>query len=62
VVASGIGGYWVQLVEGLVMAGVVVLNVLIGEEGISVLARAARKWTVPPAGDRPAEPANARKE
>jgi len=47
VVATGIGGYWVQLVEGVVMAAVVVLNVLIGEEGVSVLARAARKWAVP---------------
>jgi len=47
VVATGIGGYWVQLVEGLVMAAVVVLNVLIGEEGVSILARTARKWAVP---------------
>ena len=44
VVATGIGGYWVQLVEGLVMAASVILNVVIGEEGISVLSRAARKW------------------
>jgi simple sugar transport system permease protein len=47
VVATGIGGYWVQLVEGLVMAAVVVLNVVIGEEGVSILARTARKWAVP---------------
>jgi simple sugar transport system permease protein len=47
VVATGIGGYWVPLVEGFVMAAVVVLNVLIGDEGVSVLARAARKWAVP---------------
>jgi simple sugar transport system permease protein len=44
VVATGIGGYWVQLVEGLVMAAVVVLNVIIGDDGISALSRAARKW------------------
>ena len=44
VVATGIGGYWVQLVEGLVMAAVVVLNVTIGEEGISALSRTARRW------------------
>ncbi len=55
VVATGIGGYWVQLVEGLVMAAVVVLNVLIGEEGVSILARTARKWAAPsaaPGGSR----------
>jgi simple sugar transport system permease protein len=44
VVATGIGGYWVQLVEGLVMAAVVVLNVTIGDDGISALSRAVRKW------------------
>jgi simple sugar transport system permease protein len=47
VVASGIGGYWVQLVEGLVMAASVILNVVIGEGGASMLSRAARKWAVP---------------
>jgi len=47
VVATGIGGYWVQLVEGLVMAASVILNVVIGEEGVSALSRAARKWAVP---------------
>jgi simple sugar transport system permease protein len=47
VVATGIGGYWVQLVEGLVMAAVVILNVIIGEEGSSLLSRAARKWGLP---------------
>jgi len=50
VVATGIGGYWVPLVEGLVMAGVVVLNVVIGDEGVAVLSKAARKWAVPGAG------------
>jgi simple sugar transport system permease protein len=44
VVATGIGGYWVQLVEGFVMAAVVVLNVVIGDEGISAFSRAVRKW------------------
>ncbi len=61
VVATGIGGYWVQLVEGLVMAAVVVLNVVIGEEGVSVLARAARKWAVPAGGDRAAPPGGRQK-
>lgn len=50
VVASGIGGYWVQLVEGLVMAASVILNVVIGEGGVSMLSRAARKWAVPSPG------------
>jgi simple sugar transport system permease protein len=47
VVATGIGGYWVQLVEGLVMAASVILNVILGEEGVSILSRAARKWALP---------------
>jgi simple sugar transport system permease protein len=47
VVATGIGGYWVQLVEGVVMAAVVILNIAINEGGISVFSRAVRKWSVP---------------
>jgi ribose/xylose/arabinose/galactoside ABC-type transport system permease subunit len=47
VVATGIGGYWVQLVEGLVMAASVVLNVVIGHEGLSALSRSARRWAAP---------------
>jgi ribose/xylose/arabinose/galactoside ABC-type transport system permease subunit len=50
VVATGIGGYWVQLVEGLVMAASVILNVILGEEGVSLLARTARKWALPAQG------------
>ncbi|MGA2615103.1 MAG: ABC transporter permease [Spirochaetia bacterium] len=50
VVATGVGGYWVQLVEGLVMAASVILNIVISEGGVSVLSRAVRKWAVP---DRP---------
>jgi simple sugar transport system permease protein len=55
VVATGIGGYWVQLVEGLVMAASVILNAIIGEGGVSMLSRAARKWAVPsaPLGEKP---------
>jgi simple sugar transport system permease protein len=45
VVATGIGGYWVQLVEGLVMAASVILNVVIGDEGALALTRAVRRWT-----------------
>ena len=47
VVATGIGGYWVQLVEGMVMAAVVILNIAINEGGMSVFSRAMRKWTIP---------------
>ncbi len=47
VVATGIGGYWVQLVEGLVMAASVVLNVAIGDEGVPALSRAVRRWWAP---------------
>ena len=47
VVASGIGGYWVQLVEGLVMAASVILNVTIGEGNISVLSSRIRRWVAP---------------
>ncbi len=57
VVATGIGGYWVQLVEGLVMAASVILNVVIGEGGISILSRTARRWAVPqaPPGGSPSD-------
>jgi simple sugar transport system permease protein len=44
VVATGIGGYWVQLVEGLVMAASVILNVAIGDDGVSALSAVARRW------------------
>ncbi|HTZ51349.1 MAG TPA: ABC transporter permease [Spirochaetia bacterium] len=56
VVATGIGGYWVQLVQGLVMAAVVVLNIVIGEEGVSAFAKAARKWALPAGGDPHSKP------
>ena len=32
VVATGGGGYWVRLVSGLVMAGSIILNILVGKE------------------------------
>jgi hypothetical protein len=37
------------------MAASVILNVIIGEEGVSILARTARKWALPekvPPADR----------
>jgi len=44
VVASGIGGYWTQAVEGLVMAASVVINIVIGEGRIQALANRMRHW------------------
>ena len=47
VVASGIRGYWVQLVQGLVMAASVILNVLVGEGRMAGLSERLRHWGVP---------------
>jgi simple sugar transport system permease protein len=46
VVATGVSGFWVQLVEGLVMGGSVVLNIIIGEGHMAVLADRLRHWGV----------------
>lgn len=47
VVASGIRGYWVQLVQGLVMALSVILNVVVGEGRLDNLSEQLRYWGVP---------------
>jgi len=47
VVASRISGYWVQLVQGMVMAAVVVLNIVIEERSIARLSSRIRHWSVP---------------
>jgi simple sugar transport system permease protein len=47
VVASGIGGFWTQLVSGLVMAASMVLNIAIGEGRITTIASRLRHWGVP---------------
>ena len=47
VVASRISGYWVQLVQGMVMAAVVVLNIVIEERSIARLSSRIRHWGVP---------------
>jgi simple sugar transport system permease protein len=47
VVATGIGGYWVHLVEGLVMAASIVLNVVIEEGGIGRFSARIRHWVRP---------------
>ncbi len=45
VVATGIGGYWTQLVSGLVMAGSITLNIFLGGESLreSIRKIAARQ-------------------
>ena len=47
VVATGIGGYWVHMVEGLVMAASIVLNVVIEEGGIGRFSARIRHWVRP---------------
>lgn len=47
VVASGIRGYWVQLVQGLVMAASVILNVLVGEGRMADLSQQLQHWGIP---------------
>jgi simple sugar transport system permease protein len=47
VVASGISGYWVQLVQGIVMGASVTLNIIIEEGRINRLRNRFRHWSVP---------------
>jgi simple sugar transport system permease protein len=47
VVATTISGYWVQLIEGLVMGASVVLNIIIGEGHISTFSNRIRHWVTP---------------
>ncbi len=47
VVATGITSYWVQSVMGLIMAGAVALNVMIGEGRFAGFAARLRQWTTP---------------
>lgn len=58
VVATGISGFWVPLVQGLVMSGSIVLNTIISDGRISVLSDRLRHWGVPvrsgPASEMPA--------
>ncbi len=44
VVATGIGGYWTQLVTGLVMGSSVVLNIVLGERRFAKLTSRFRQW------------------
>jgi simple sugar transport system permease protein len=47
IVATTISGYWVQLIEGLVMGASVVLNVAIDEGRIGMITNRLRHWGVP---------------
>jgi simple sugar transport system permease protein len=47
VVATTISGYWVQLIEGLVMGASVVLNIIIGEGHITTFTNRIRHWVTP---------------
>jgi simple sugar transport system permease protein len=47
IVATTISGYWVQLVEGVVMGASVVLNVVLEEGNIAALSSRIRHWSVP---------------
>ncbi|HLY25509.1 MAG TPA: ABC transporter permease [Aggregatilineales bacterium] len=47
VVATTISGYWVQVITGLVMGAVVILNALISEGNLSSVSNRLRAWGVP---------------
>ena len=47
IVATTISGYWVQLVEGLVMGASVVLNVVIEEGNFAAFSNRIRHWGIP---------------
>ena len=51
VVATTISGYWVEVVEGLVMAAVIVLNAATGKGNLKALANRFRHWATPVAAD-----------
>jgi simple sugar transport system permease protein len=47
IVATTISGYWVQLVEGMVMAASMVLNIIVGEGHIGRFSASIRRWFTP---------------
>jgi simple sugar transport system permease protein len=55
IVATTISGYWVQLVEGVVMGASMVLNVVIGEGRIGIISNRLRHWGVPIHSNTPGE-------
>jgi simple sugar transport system permease protein len=55
VVATTISGYWVQVVEGGVMAAVVVLNAATDKGGLAQILGRFRHWSAPVAGNTASE-------
>ena len=51
VVATTISGYWVQVVEGLVMAAVIVLNAATGKIKMASVSSRLRHWRAPAAAN-----------
>lgn len=47
IVATTISGYWVQMIEGIVMGASIVLNVGISEGRIGMISNRIRHWGVP---------------
>jgi simple sugar transport system permease protein len=47
IVATTISGYWVQMIEGIVMGASIVLNVAISEGRIGMISNRIRQWGVP---------------
>src|SRR5512136_881083 len=47
IVATTISGYWVQIVEGVVMGASMILNVIISEGRIGIISDRLRHWGVP---------------
>ncbi len=46
IVATTISGYWVQMIEGIVMGASIVLNVAISEGRIGMISNRIRHWSV----------------
>jgi len=51
VVATTISGYWVQVVEGVVMAAVIVLNAATSKGNMAALVSQLRLWRIPVSAD-----------
>jgi simple sugar transport system permease protein len=52
IVATTISGYWVQLVEGVVMAASMVLNIVLGEGNAGRISARLRRWFTPMRANR----------
>jgi simple sugar transport system permease protein len=55
IVATTISGYWVQLIEGIVMGASVVINVAIGEGRIGMITNRLQHWGMPQRTQVPGE-------